>query len=178
MTAQTQTRTSTRRWIELIRAGWGAALLIAPGTVLTHIHHVRVDTRAIAITRILGARQLAQAALSGNNPSPEVLAMGIWVDGAHAVTGLTLAALDRSRARAALTDTAVAALWAGVGLRDLNQGVATPPQHDRRRDALARLVLRLVPGGDALLGHADRDRSGLRKDERHGSADGVPGHGR
>lgn len=159
MTAHDQTDTSTWRWIELIRAGWGAALLLAPRHVLTHVHHVRVDTKAIAITRILGARQLTQAALSGANPSPEVLAMGVWVDSAHAATGIALAALDRSRARAALTDTAVAALWAGGGYRDLRAGVATPPQHDRRRDSLARLVLGLVPGGGALLGQANGDRS-------------------
>lgn len=158
MTAHTQTDTSTRRWIEVIRAGWGAALLIAPRSVLTHVHHVRVDTKAVAITRILGARQLAQAALSGGNPSPEVLAMGVWVDSAHAATGVALGAVDRSRARAALTDTAVAALWAWAGYRDLVGGVATPPDHDRRRDGLARLVLRVVPGGRSLLGRADSDR--------------------
>lgn len=152
------------RWIELLRTGWGAALLLAPHQVLTRLH-VHVDATAITVTRILGARQLAQAALSGINPSPEVLAMGIWVDSAHAATAISLAALDPTRARAALTDTTVAALWAGAGYRDLSNGVATPPQHDRRRDNLARLVLRLTPGGGALLRRANRDRS--RADLRH-----------
>lgn len=165
MTGASQTTaSSTSRWIEVIRAGWGAALLIAPRTVLTHVHHVRVDTKAIAITRILGARQLAQAVLSGTKPSPEVLAMGVWVDSTHAATGVALAALDRSRARAALTDTAVAAVWASAGYRDLVSGVATPPEHDRRRDSLARFVLGVVPGGQSLLGRADRDRRGTGPD--------------
>lgn len=139
------------RKIELVRAGWGAAMLIAPRQVMTHVHHVRVDTKSIAIARILGARHLTQAALSGFRPSPEVLAMGVWVDAVHAITALGLAMLDRSRTRAAVTDTAVAGLWAGTGYHDLASAPPTPPQHQRRRDLAADLVLRVVPGGTALL---------------------------
>ena len=45
--------------------------------------------------------------------------MGVWVDAVHSLTALGLAAVDRSRVRAGLTDTAVAALWAVAGYRDL-----------------------------------------------------------
>lgn len=158
MTKPSETGTGhTWRWIELIRAGWGAALLLAPRHVL-RLAHVPVDTRAAVVARILGARQLAQATLSGVDPSPHVLALGVWVDGAHAATAAALAAADPSRARAALTDAAVAGIWAGAGDRDLRSGVAAAPSHQRRRDDLARLVLGLVPGGGALLRRADSGR--------------------
>lgn len=151
----------TRR-IELVRAGWGAALLVAPRQVMEHVHHVEVDTKSMVIARVLGARQLAQATLSGIRPSPEVLAMGVWVDAVHALTALGLAAVDRTRARAGLTDAAVAAIWSAAGYRDLTGAVATPPAHERRRDRLARMVLSRAPGGPFLLRQvsADRHRAG------------------
>lgn len=60
------------------------------------VHHVTVDNKSVLIARILGVRQLAQAVLSGVRPSPEVLAMGVWVDGVHAMTALGLACVDAS----------------------------------------------------------------------------------
>ena len=146
------------RFIELGRAVWGSALLLAPDTTLTAMHGLKTDSRSIVIARVLGARQLAQAGLSGLDPSPEVLAMGVWVDVAHAATAFGLAAADRSRARAGITDGLVALLWAGLGYRDLVQGNATAPAHDRRRDQLARTVLGVTPGGGTLLGISQRDR--------------------
>jgi len=116
------------RPIELVRAGWGAALLLWPRPVLEHLRHVRVDTKSVAVTRILGARHLTQAVLSGVQPSPEVLAIGVWVDAVHAMTALGLAVTDRCRARAGLIDTVVAGVWA---------------------------VLAIAPGGRPLLRRAD-----------------------
>ncbi len=147
-----------RRRIELARAGWGAALLLAPRQVLEQVHHVQVDTKSLLVARILGARHLSQAALSGIGPSPEVLAMGVWVDCAHATTALALAAVDRTRARGGLTDASVAAALAGTGYRDLHIGAVPPPDHDRRRDMLARWVLGFAPGGSSLLRRADAAR--------------------
>ncbi len=153
-------RATTFRQIELLRAGWGAALLIAPQQVMKSVHHVKVDNKSVVIARILGARQLTQAALSGLRPSPEVLAMGVWVDAVHALTALGLAVADRSRARAGLTDTAVAGLWAGAGYRDLFRGAPTTASHQRRRDRLALIVLRVAPGGAFLLQRVNADRAG------------------
>ncbi|MGI8679077.1 MAG: hypothetical protein ACR2LX_10390 [Jatrophihabitans sp.] len=155
------------RRIELARAGWGGALLFAPRAVLERVHHVKVDTTSVLVARVLGARHLTQAALSGINPSPEVLAMGVWVDAAHASTAVALAVVDRSRARAGLTDTGVAGLWALAGYRDLHTARATPPDHDRRRDALARRVLALAPGGSALARIAARDRQRTTRRPAH-----------
>lgn len=146
------------RFIELARAGWGAAMLSAPRVVLERIHHVEIDTKSVIVARILGARHLGQATLSGINPSPEVLAMGVWVDTVHALSALALAVIDRNRARAGLTDSAVAGVWAIAGYRDLRNATATPSAHDRHRDALARRVLAIVPGGANLRRLADDAR--------------------
>lgn len=147
------------RGIEIGRAVWGAALLLAPQASLGKVHHLEVDTKSLAIARVLGARQLGQSVLSGLEPSPEVLAMGVWVDTAHAATAFGLAVADRSRARAGITDGLVALTWAGLSYRDLARGNTTPPAHDRRRDRLARTVLGVAPGGGALLRVARRRRA-------------------
>ena len=143
------------RRIELARLGWGVLLLSAPARVLTTTN-ARVDTHSVVVTRILGLRHLTQGLLSGLHPSPEVIAMGTWVDGAHSATALALALLDPERAVAGIADATVAATWCSLGLRDLRHAVATPPEHDRVRDALARSVLRALPRGRTLLRLADR----------------------
>jgi hypothetical protein len=142
------------RPIEAVRAAWGVALVICPDTVLSTVHGLHVDGRSRVIARILGVRHLVQATLSGFRPSSEVLAMGVWVDAVHAVTALGLAAVDRDRARAGLTDTAIAALWAGAGEHDLARGTPTSPADQRIRDRLAVTVLSHVPVGRTLLAKA------------------------
>ena len=141
---------STVRPTEILRAGWGLALLAVPGPVLRHVHGVRVDRRSLIVARVLGARHLTQAVLSGVDPSPEVLAMGVWVDAAHGASAVGLAAVDHTRVRAGLLDAGLALTWALAGYRALRHPDAQTPHHDRRRDALARTVLRYVPGGRRL----------------------------
>ncbi|OBK22095.1 hypothetical protein A5634_07930 [Mycobacterium asiaticum] len=138
------------RYLEGLRSLWGAVLLIAPEVVLGWIHRVHVDHKAVVVTRILGARHLAQAVMSGTHPSPEVLAAGTWVDGVHSLTAVGLAAADPRRARAALTDAAIAALWALFGAHDLHTGSTPPPAHQRVLDRLAGLILPRLPGGRYL----------------------------
>lgn len=146
------------RNIEILRGTWGLALLVRPDHLLNNVHRLRVDSRSRMIARILGARHLTQAVLSGYRPSPEVLAMGTWVDSVHALTAVGLAVADRHRARAGLVDAAVAAVWATAGYRDLEGAPATPPEHQRIRDRLAVAVLTRVPGGRHLVSIAERDR--------------------
>ncbi|GAB1816521.1 hypothetical protein [Mycobacterium sp. MUNTM1] len=147
------------RAIELIRAAWGVLLLAAPNEVLDHIHGVRVDRKALVVTRILGARHLTQALLSGVNPGPEVLAAGVWVDSVHSATALGLAVVDRHRARGGVTDAVVAASWAGLGWRHLRAGKART-DGVRGRDRLARTVVGALPGGRGLMGRAAAVRAG------------------
>lgn len=146
------------RAIELIRAGWGGVLLAAPAEVLGHIHGVRVDRRAVVVTRILGARHLVQALLSGVDPGPEVLAAGVWVDTVHSATALGLAVVDRRRARGGVTDALVAASWAALGWRHLRTGKART-DGVRGRDRLARAVVVALPGGRGLMARAQAVRA-------------------
>jgi hypothetical protein len=143
------------RLIELIRAGWGTAMLAAPRSLLAHVHGVQADRTDVAVARVLGARQLVQGVLSGLAPSPEVLAAGVWVDVAHATSMAALPLLDRSRARVAATDAAIASLFAGLGWRDLARPTDPAAEPDRR-DRLVRAVLARLPGGPALLARAGR----------------------
>lgn len=148
------------RWVEVGRAAWGLGLLLAPRRVLRATQWIELDTTSVVVARVLGARHTTQAALSGLAPTPEILAMGVWVDAVHAGTALLLAATDRARFRAGLTDAVVASLWAAAGHHDLTVGGPGLNAHRGRRDALARAVLGVVPGGRALLRSVDEARAG------------------
>lgn len=147
------------RGIELVRGCWGLTLLFAPAEVLERLHGNKIDPRALRVTRVLGARHLSQALLSGLRPSPEVLAMGAWVDVAHSATAVGLAVTDPGRGRLAWTDAGVAGVWGALGVAGLASARATAPAHERRRDAMARWTLRRVPGGGPLLRRVDRERA-------------------
>lgn len=146
------------RSIELFRATWGLALLAYPDRVLGVVQGLKIDPSSRAIARILGTRHLTQAVLSGYRPSPEVLAMGAWVDGVHALTALGLATVNRDRTRTGLTDAAIAGTWVAAGYRDLEHAQATTPSHQRIRDRLADIVLRHAPGGRPLRKRVDEAR--------------------
>lgn len=115
------------RRIELLRGGWGAVLLTAPTMVLNRIHGVHVDRKAVVITRVLGARHLVQALLSGLKPGPAALAAGVLVDTVHSMTAFGLAAMDRRRARGGVADGLVAAVWAWLGWHHLHSARAARP---------------------------------------------------
>lgn len=142
------------RSIEFARSIWGATLLVAPRGVLSRLHGVDVDRKAVVVTRILGARHIAQATLSGINPSPEVLATGVWVDAVHSLTAVGLAVVNPHRVQGGSIDAVVAGAWALFGWHDLNTGKVPRRENQRGRDRLARIVLALLPGGKPLLARA------------------------
>ncbi len=145
------------RRLELVRGLWGLAVLVAPGRFLSAVG-TGGDQTMVVIGRILGARHLTQAVLSGARPSPEVLAMGVWVDAVHALTALGLAAVSPSRTGVGLADAVGAAGWAAAGYYDLVNPRSVQPAHTRRRDALARWTLARVPAGRRLRERADHER--------------------
>jgi hypothetical protein len=142
----------THRKIEIARGLWGAALFTAPGLVLDVTGGDPGDRASRLVMRILGVRQATQAVLSGIGPTGPVLALGVWVDVAHAATSVGLAVTDRRYTRPAAVDAAIATGWALSGLQTLN---GHPPQSgEPRRSQLARTVLGVLPGGARLLARA------------------------
>ena len=67
------------------------------------------------MVRVLGARQVAQAGLTGRNPTRAVLLLGAEVDAAHAASMVGLAVCCRRYRRAALGEAAVAGTLAAAG---------------------------------------------------------------
>ncbi|MEU4660399.1 hypothetical protein AB0F83_01450 [Micromonospora chalcea] len=95
------------------RVAWGSLLLLAPAALLRPVG--RATPAARATLRVLGARHLAQAAVTLRWPVPGVLVVGVAVDGTHALATLVLAATDRRQRHVALADTAAATAWAALG---------------------------------------------------------------
>jgi hypothetical protein len=143
----------TYRRIEIARGLWGAAGLAAPGLVLSGTGGDPGDRASRLVMRILGARHATQALLSGIDPTGPVLALGIWVDAAHAMTSFGLAITDRRYTRPAAVDATIATGWALAGLHNLNSH--GPQTGEQCRSQLARSVLRVLPGGRHLLAQAD-----------------------
>jgi hypothetical protein len=103
------------RAFALLRAGYGAVLLCAPGAVIGLCTGQPASKLDRAVTRVLGARQLGQAALTARSPTSMVLGIGALIDLAHATSMLALAAGDRPLRRAGLTDGLTASAFAAVG---------------------------------------------------------------
>jgi hypothetical protein len=97
------------------RAGYGAALLCAPGLALGLCTGQASSARARTVLRILGARHLAQAVLTLWRPRRTVLAAGAGIDGCHAASMLALAAADPGLRRAGIADAATATAFAAAG---------------------------------------------------------------
>lgn len=97
----------------ILRAGWGALLLLAPDVPLAP--GGATDTRGVRTAeRLLGARHLAESLIltfdHGRRPRRWIAT----VDGLHAVSMLALAALRRDLRRAALLSAASAGVLVGL----------------------------------------------------------------
>jgi hypothetical protein len=117
--------TRAQRAVQLLRTGYGAALLFAPGPTIQLATGRRPDRRTGQVARLLGARHLAQAAATAALPYPGVFALGATVDAVHAASMVLLGAVSRQARRTALTDALPEAAFAsltaassGILLRD------------------------------------------------------------
>jgi hypothetical protein len=97
------------------RACYGAVLLSAPGLALGLVTGQASSTRARAVVRILGARHLAQAALTMWRPRRTVLAAGAGIDGCHAASMLALGVTSPALRRAGLADAVAAGALTAAG---------------------------------------------------------------
>jgi hypothetical protein len=86
----------TRALTEL-RAAFGAFLLLAPRQWLEPLSGRPLDRVGLGVCRLLGARQLLQAALAGRRPTRRAELEGAAVDAAHAASMLALGALRPPR---------------------------------------------------------------------------------
>jgi hypothetical protein len=115
------------RLLQLTRAGYGVALIMAPGLV-TYLATGRLPgRRGRRVAQVLGARHLAQAAVTAFVPVPDVFALGAEADAAHAASMVMLAAADRAARPAALTDALAEAVFAAAGLSCGRAAGTRPP---------------------------------------------------
>jgi hypothetical protein len=97
-----------RLLVPLARAGYGTALLVAPGPMIGIVTGQPPSRRARQVARVLGARHLAQAAITALNPGPEVVALGVIVDLLHAASMFAFAAVVPDLRQAELVDALAA----------------------------------------------------------------------
>jgi hypothetical protein len=107
--------TAGGRALQLTRASYGVALVVAPGLVIYLATGRFPSRRARRVAQLLGARHLAQAAVTAFVPLPEVFALGAAVDTVHAASMAVLAAADRAARSAALTDALAESAIAAAG---------------------------------------------------------------
>jgi hypothetical protein len=105
------------RGLEAARALYGAGLLLAPSQALARGARSPLDCPAVIVARVLGARDLLQAAILWERPAPHRQLSGAAVDAAHAASMLALARWSHvpTRRRLAARNARTAALFAGIG---------------------------------------------------------------
>lgn len=138
------------------RVLYGVVLLAVPTPVLRLVTGQAATARERAVTRILGARLLAQAAVTDIRPDAVSLALGAEVDAVHAMSMLVWAAVDRRSRRLTLLSAALAGLFAVAGVADARRmptGAPSPagdaldgPVRLRHRAAVA-VAGRTLPAG-------------------------------
>ncbi|GID31977.1 SDR family oxidoreductase [Paractinoplanes brasiliensis] len=91
----------------MARTGWASALLLAP-EVLLRTAGRPVPAAATVVARVLGTRQILQAAVTTAAPTARVTLLSAALDALHASTGLALAAASPRWRRIALVDATIA----------------------------------------------------------------------
>ncbi|MGH3157106.1 MAG: hypothetical protein ACRDNF_11080 [Streptosporangiaceae bacterium] len=96
------------------RLGYGMVLLAVPGLVV-RAYGGRLGGPDRAVARVLGWRQVVQAAACTGSPGASVLLLGAETDVAHALSAVAFAIADRPRRRAGLTEGLLAFAFAAAG---------------------------------------------------------------
>jgi len=103
------------RWMSIVRASYGWALLCVPGPMITAVTGAPVSGRVRAVARVLGARQIVQAAVCGLVPAPGLIQAGAAADGLHAASMLALTGAEPNLRRPLFAETMIAAAFASAG---------------------------------------------------------------
>jgi hypothetical protein len=162
---------STAKALSLVRTGVGVVHLAFPDTLVRRLTGRQLSAPGRRVVRVLGARQVAQALLSGNAPTGAILCLGAEVDVAHATTMIALAIFESRYRRAALYDAVIATAFAIAGAAAASGALPGPAGTSRLgawRDQWAeRLAPLVVPGyppgsappGSATTGTEDREET-------------------
>jgi hypothetical protein len=103
------------RRLQLARASYGVALVMAPGLV-SYLATGRFPSRRVRrAAQLLGARHLIQAAISAAVPVPDVFELGAAVDTVHAASMVMLAPASGTAWPAVLLDALAEAVFAATG---------------------------------------------------------------
>jgi hypothetical protein len=100
---------------------YGVALLLRPRVALGRVGARRAHGAVVAAARLLGARNVAQAAAEARFPGAASRDLGAAVDAVHAASMLALAAPRSSRRGPALASAAVAGLLCAEELHPLRR---------------------------------------------------------
>jgi hypothetical protein len=100
---------------DVVRLGYGVALLVAPEATGRRMTGAPLDARATLAARVLGVRHVVQALACLTHGTPLVRHMGQATDLLHAASMGALAAYDPARRRQTLTDGTVALAFAAAG---------------------------------------------------------------
>jgi hypothetical protein len=101
--------------LQLTRALWGAALLLAPRALLRRVG--QPSSGVVQVTRVLGARHLIEALILSRERGRTPPRWTVAVDAVHSASMVALAACSRRLRSDALASAAIAALlatWAEV----------------------------------------------------------------
>ncbi len=128
MTRSSRRRQQTRA-LGAARGLWGLICLLRPDEV-ARVAGSRPDRHATMFTRVLGGRELLQAAATAATPTVNVVRVGIAVDLTHALTMAALARTDPIRRRPALLNALAATGWAL--LAHLLRPITTPATRPAR----------------------------------------------
>jgi hypothetical protein len=99
----------------MIRAGYGAALVLVPGPAIYLATGSRPGPRTRRTAQLLGARHLIQTALTAVRPDPGMFTLGGQVDAVHAASMLLLAGISGPARRAALADALAETAFSAAG---------------------------------------------------------------
>jgi hypothetical protein len=121
-----------RERLQLIRASYGMALVMAPGLVIYLATGRFPGRRGRRVAQLLGARHLIQAAVTAFVPVPDVFALGAAVDAVHAGSMVVLGGADPAARHAALTDALAETVFAAMGRPDKAARPSAPVEPPER----------------------------------------------
>jgi hypothetical protein len=126
------------------RVVYGLVLVAIPNRLLHMTSGQRATPRERALTRVLGARLLAQAAVTDVRPDAVSVALGAEVDLVHAASMLIWAVVDRQSRRLTLMSAALAGLFAAAGAAQARRTPTVAPPTEALLNPLVRLRHRVA----------------------------------